>query len=114
MDIIILRFQKKIILIDEYFIQNIVTRLIYLGNINFVYHKSVKKNINISNMNIIANPKQLRLDIKSTKKFKPIIKFILISILKLNIITTLNNAINLNKTTVITRSSFLDEIFDIY
>ena len=42
-DIIILKFKKKITLINKKFVQNIVFKLIYLKNAKFVYCKGAKK-----------------------------------------------------------------------
>lgn len=93
---IILRFQKKISLIDEKFVQNAVLKFIYPEKANLVRHRDIKKNINVSHKTVIAKLKQSKSEAESAKEVKSIAKFISISIPEFNILTNLNNAMSLN------------------
>lgn len=92
-DIIILRFQKKISSIDRKFVQNAIFKLIYLKKANLVYYKGIKKNINILHKNATAKFKQSKSETESAEEVRPVIKFIPISTSEFNIPANLNNAV---------------------
>lgn len=75
---LISNFEKKIILINEEFVWNAIFRLIYSKKANLIYHKNIKKNINILYNNKISEPKQSKLNTTSANKIKPSTKYILI------------------------------------
>lgn len=107
-------FKKKIILINKKFVQDIIFRHIYLKKTNFIYYKSIKRNINVLYTNATTKIKWSKLNIESAQKIKLIAKSIPILTLKLNILATLNNIVDSNQIAAIVTSPFLDIITDIY
>lgn len=111
-DTIKLKFHNRITSKVKNLIQSAIHRLIHFKKANFVQHENVKGSIGTGHAQVNTKIEQLRSDTESIQRLKSVAMFTSLSMP--NILTTSNDAFNLNQARLIATSLFLYKVANTY